>query len=42
MVQLYADGTEWWYALHADGYLTAAYGVLSEARGAGREDAAAG
>ena len=39
MVQLYAEGTEWRYVLHADGYLTATYGVLGEAQGAGREDA---
>jgi hypothetical protein len=39
MVQLYAEGTEWRYLLHADGYLTASYGVLGEAKGAGREDA---
>jgi hypothetical protein len=39
MVQLYAEGTEWRYVLHADGFLTASHGVLTEARGAGREDA---
>jgi hypothetical protein len=39
LVQLYAEGTEWRYVLHADGLLTATHGVLGEARGAGREDA---
>ncbi len=39
MVQLYADGEQWRYALHADGYLTASHGILNEAHGAGREDA---